>query len=188
MRHDYYLSGRSFALRPVDDRDIETIIALRSDPDRTRFLPPVSGRRQDQQAWLESYYQRPGDYYFAVTNKNDTIGDPLGFVSVYDVEAETGLAQWGRVILKRGSGAFPETVYLSYQFAFEMLAMQCLYIRTVSANEKLLDFHDKCGLRRHAVLAGALAMNNQSYNLVEHRLSAKNWPAVKSFLNGLITA
>jgi RimJ/RimL family protein N-acetyltransferase len=179
MRHDHYLEGEHFALRPVDDGDVEAIISLRSDPERTRFLPPVSGRPEDQRAWLKAYYQRPGDYYFAVVRAREAGRALCGFISVYDVESRLGRAQWGRVILKRGSGAFPEATLLSYQFAFEVLGLKDIYIRTIADNIRPLNFHDQCGLRRQAVLAGAFEINGRRCDAVEHVLSAADWPAVK---------
>jgi RimJ/RimL family protein N-acetyltransferase len=181
MRHNYHLTGRHFSLRPVDDSDVDTIIELRGG-ERTRYLPPVSGNRGDQLAWLSTYYKREGDYYFAVVGPPESGSELYGFISVYDVNKESGGAQWGRVVLQPGSGAFPEATLLSYTFAFELLKVKYIYIKTIAENTAPIAFHDRCGLERFAYHENAFTINGRQFDAIEHRLDEKRWPNVKEYL------
>ncbi len=183
MRHNYHMTGRHVSLRPVDDGDADAIIALRSDPERTRYLPPISARREDQLAWLNSYYAREGDYYFAVVDSPGPGSKVYGFISVYNVDEKDGGAQWGRVILQPGSGAFPEATLLSYAFAFETLKVRYIYIKTIAENTAPLAFHDRCGLERFACHKNAFTINGRRFDAVEHRLDRNGWPAARIHLD-----
>ncbi|RYF66077.1 MAG: N-acetyltransferase, partial [Comamonadaceae bacterium] len=110
MRHDLNLRGLAFGLRPVQDSDAPLLLALRGDPTLNRYLNPTSDRLDDQLAWLQAYYERPGDFYFVVERLHD--GRAEGVASIYNVDTVQKTAEWGRWILRPGSFAAPESALL----------------------------------------------------------------------------
>lgn len=172
MRHNLSVEGAAFRIRPVAEADAAAIIALRSDPLKNRFIHPVSPKIEDQLAWLDLYFSRAGDYYFAV--ETSTGGHFEGTVAIYDVA--DGKGEWGRWVLRPGSMAAPESALLIYRAAFEILGLDEVHCRTVALNESVLSFHDRCGLNRRALLRNAVHLADGPVDAVEHYLTAQQWP------------
>jgi RimJ/RimL family protein N-acetyltransferase len=171
VRHDHRVEGVAFRLRPVELADAGFLVALRTDQTRSRFLNPTSPRLDDQVAWTERYFERPGDYYFVVERTAD--GAAEGALALYD-EVAGDAAEWGRWILRPGSFAAPESALLIYRFGFDDLGLGRVYCRTLTANQTVIDFHAAAGLTE------APGPPNAPY--VEHQMNAPDWPAVRARL------
>lgn len=181
MRHDIRLSGAAFGLRPVVATDAEFIVGLRSDATLNTFINPTSPLVQDQLDWIARYEQREGDYYFVIERLLDRSAE--GLISLYDVVCGEG--EWGRWLLRPGSLAAVESAALIYRCAFDRLGLQAVFCRTVAANERVVSFHDSCGITERRVLPGHFEMRGQRWDAVEHRLTRVAWPAVDARLNHL---
>lgn len=178
MRHDLTLEGEAFALRPIAVRDAEAVIALRTAPGRSDFVHPISPNTEDQVAWIENYFERAGDYYFAVEEKRNLSFE--GTIAIYDRSAAD--AEWGRWVLRGDSLAASESVLLVFRLAMETLNIERLFCRTLVENEKVISFHDRCGLRNAGVLAGAFQIDGRPRDAILHELTAANWPRVRERL------
>ena len=55
MKHELTLEGPAFRLRPLAMGDSAFVLSLRMDEDLSRVLHPVSGRLEDQEAWMRAY-------------------------------------------------------------------------------------------------------------------------------------
>ena len=66
MRHSHVITGEAFRLRPIEERDAEFVVALRSMAGRSQYLNPISPSIDNQLKWLEDYFKREGDYYFVI--------------------------------------------------------------------------------------------------------------------------
>ena len=170
MQHNYTLEGNSYILRPVKKSDASFIASLRSDQDLTKFINKVTSNVADQEAWLESYFLRPDDYYFVVERKSDKRQE--GLISLYDVDENKGVGEWGRWILRKDSSAAVESAYLIYMFAFETLSLNKTVCRTILENKKVCSFHDSCGLARQRTLPRYL---EDHFDAVEHVLTKPEW-------------
>jgi RimJ/RimL family protein N-acetyltransferase len=180
VRHDLSLAGRAYRLRPVEPADAEFILGLRMDPRAGGRLHPVSGRIEDQVAWIETYLERPDDWYWVAERLADR--RPEGTVGLYDLDPARSEAEWGRWILRPGSLAAPESALLLYRAAFERLALTAVHCRTVATNTAVLSFHDRTGLERVGVVPGAFALGDSVVDAVEHRLSRDRWPVTRDLL------
>ncbi|OJI04680.1 GNAT family N-acetyltransferase [Polynucleobacter sp. MWH-Adler-W8] len=185
MRHNFLVSGSAFRLRPVNDEDAEFIRDLRCDPNLNAFLHATNSITQDQLDWLSSYYQRPNDYYFVVERSDNCV--PEGLISLYEVELNTPKqAEWGRWILKSSSLAAVESAALIYKFGFEILDLESIYCRTVASNERVVSFHDSCGIVNRKILKNYFQLGSTSrVDAVEHRLDKKLWPEISTRLQRL---
>ncbi|TFW06311.1 N-acetyltransferase [Oxalobacteraceae bacterium OM1] len=184
MRHDLKLSGAAFRLRPVEDADAAFVVALRSDPELGRYLHRSSNRVEDQLAWLEKYYERSGDYYFVLERQFD--GVPEGVIAVYDLSEDGRIAEWGRWILKPRSLAAVESAWLIYRAAFELIGLHEVYCRTVAENEKVVSFHDSCGIVNRTLLHSHFDIDGRKLDAIEHRVDRRSWSVIAPRLEQLV--
>lgn len=181
MRHDIRLDGYAFALRPIERSDAALIVGLRSDPVRARYLHQIDLSIAAQEAYLDRYYGRPGDYYFVVENR--ATHTPEGLIGVYDiVPGPPSTAEWGRWIIQPGSLAGVESALLIYRVAFGLLGLDEVYARTIVENTAVVSFHDSSGLERRGVLKGHVRIGDQQFDCVEHVLTRSRWPEVEANL------
>lgn len=181
MLHSHILTGPMYRLRPIQDADAQLVLDLRSDPSLTKFLPPLIPDLAKQLAWLKTYYERSGDYYFVI-ERNDT-GRAEGVISLYDVA--NGRGEWGRWILRSDSLAAVESAWLIYGFGFDALGLDEIYCRTVKANEPVVSFHDSCGIPRKAVLKNHFDFAGNPMDAIEHAIDATLWKEIGSNLERL---
>jgi RimJ/RimL family protein N-acetyltransferase len=183
VKHTLAITGRRFRLRPVTLSDAEFIVALRTDPRRSAFIHAISGHLPDQVAWLERYFERPGDYYFVIERLDD--GKPVGTIGLYDVDAVVKSAEWGRWVVQVGSRAGVEGLLLLYRVAFEQLDLEVVYSRTVTTNQRALAIHTAYGLTPHRVLPQHVRLGASLHDAIEHRLMRSAWPAHEPALEQL---
>ncbi len=164
MKHNYSLEGLAYRLRPVKLSDAQFIIDTRlEDAERNRFIHAVSREVKDQEAWLEDYFERSGDYYFIVENR--ITGAAEGVISFYDEDNK--MAEWGRWVIRKGSLAAAESVYLLYRIAFEQAGLQELFCRTIADNTSVVAFHNSIGEKPRARLEAFFELDGVRYDAVE---------------------
>jgi len=175
--HDIALRGYGYALRPVRPEDAALIVALRNEGGP--YINRGAQDEREQRAWISRYLEREGDYYFVAERMRDA--RPDGLAAIYDVDAQARRAEWGRFVVRHGANAAVETALLVYRCAFEVLALESLVCRTLSANAQVVAFHDSCGLARAP--AEVMVMHDGvTRPAVEHRLDRAGWPAVEAKL------
>lgn len=123
MRHNIVMDGHAFRLRPVDVEDAGFILELRTDPDRNQYLHWVSNDLETQRQWLRDYFERPGDYYFLIENRET--GQREGTAGIYNLDRI--FAEWGRWIVRAGSLAALESACLIYRVGFEVLGLESIF-------------------------------------------------------------
>ena len=142
MKHTFHLDGYGYRLRPIRLSDAQFIIDTRlEDMDRNRFVHTISSDLSVQELWLRNYFEREDDFYFVIENRIS--GKSEGLISFYDVC--DGRAEWGRWVVRKGSLAAPESVYLLYRIAFEQAGLHELYCQTISDNTSVVSFHNSIG-------------------------------------------
>lgn len=164
MKHRFMLEGYGYRLRPVRLSDAQFIIDVRlEDMQRNRFIHTISADVGQQEAWLQAYFERDGDYYFVIENR--LTGLPEGLIAFY--HADSGAAEWGRWVIKKGSLAAAESVYLLYRIAFEQAGLQELYCRTVTENTAVVSLHNSIGELTRFVHRNFFELNGVLYDAVE---------------------
>ncbi|HEY3857325.1 MAG TPA: GNAT family N-acetyltransferase [Verrucomicrobiae bacterium] len=182
MRHDLTLSGFGFGLRPVEEKDAEFIVEIRTaDPERTRFLHPIPPDAQAQREWIARYLQRENDYYWVVQRLDN--GQSEGVIGIYDINPTVPTAEWGRWVLRHSSLAAPESALLVYRAAFELIKLESIYCMTVADNKPVVSFHDSCGLRREGTLKEHFKLGEKSFDAVKHVLDRKDWQTIRDRLS-----
>lgn len=183
MRHELSLAGHAFGLRPIADSDAAFAAALRADPALNRHIHAGSGDVQEQLRWMQAYYERERDYYFVVESLRS--GSREGLISVYDIDAASGVGEWGRWVMRQGSLAAVESAWLIYKLSFEMLQLSAVLCRTVADNLRVVSFHDSCGIGQRRELPGFFTLRGQATDGVEHRVERDAWPALSARLERL---
>lgn len=181
MYHDITLRCGRFMLRPVTLQDAEFIFQLRTNPQVGRFIVNTSSTLQQQIAWLERYFERPGDYYFVVQHVDS--GESHGTIAIYDLDQNRRTAEWGRWLIKPGSLCALPSARMIYEYAFEFLNVELLYCRTQEANAKVISFHDSFGAVKTTVMADDPLYGGR---VIEHRLAAAQWPVIRNRTQALI--
>lgn len=183
MRHDLRIDGFAYRLRPIAEEDAELVVSLRSDARLGRYLHQGADDVSSQREWFARYFERPGDYYFVVERLGG--GVPEGVISLYDVDDTERTGEWGRWILRHGSLAAVESAYLVYRIAFDVLGLDSVFCRTVAENEKVVSFHDSCGLKTRRSLPGHFEIDDRRLDAIEHRLEARDWPEIAARLQAI---
>ena len=112
MAHNISLNGFSYRLRPVNIKDAEFIVELRTaDADRNKYINTTSTDENLQKKWILEYETRNNDYYFVIENILDSSQE--GVIAIYDVNDNK--AEWGRWVLKKSSLASIESVDLRFK-------------------------------------------------------------------------
>lgn len=183
MRHDITIQGKRFRLRPIRIDDAEYITWLRSQPQNSKFIHPTVNNVAKQKEWLESYFARDGDYYFAIEQK--LTDNTVGLVSIYNHDEISRSAEWGRWILEKRGYASVESVKLIYTCAFEILNLTSVFCRTLVSNQQVVRFHDKCCLTERVLLKKFFEIDSTCHDAIEHQLYDFDWLRVKKALSKL---
>lgn len=164
MNHNFSLDGYAYRLRPVKLSDAQFIIDTRlEDEERNKYIHKISSDVKVQEAWIEKYLEREGDYYFVVENR--LTREREGLIGFYDVL--DGKAEWGRWVIRKDSLAAVESVDLLYQIAFEKVGLKELYCRTLALNTAVVSFHNSIGEHTREVIKDAFEIDGIFYDAVE---------------------
>ncbi|SAL61402.1 GNAT family N-acetyltransferase [Caballeronia telluris] len=184
MRHDISVEGHAFRLRPIADSDAQFVVELRADPALNAYLHAGAQTREQQLAWLSSYYERAGDYYFVVERRDTDTRE--GVISLYDLDDGARAAEWGRWIIRPGSVAAVESAWLIYRIGLESLGLDAVYCRTVAENAKVVSFHDSCEIAERRVLPRHFEIGGRRVDAVEHQVTRDTWPQIGARLETLV--
>ena len=179
MRHGIVTEGHAFRLRPVDVEDAAFILELRADPERSRYLHPICGGLDAQQRWIETYFERPRDYYFVIENRLTKQREGTAGIVVNESGNE-----WGRWIVRAGSLAGLESACLVYRIGFEVLGLDSILCRTVMENAAAVEFHRSFGLEEVRTLPRYFELDGKLLDAVEMRLTRPRWDAIRGGLEG----
>ena len=177
MRHSLHAEGFGIRLRPVRMDDAAFIVWLRN-------LAHVLGRVGDsatdltrQQAWLNSYFTREGDYYFIV----ETLGGiPVGTHAIYDANGTS--AEHGRLIMRPEVPAVMPCLVNAFDLAFGPMGFTELRGTVVSTNQEVLSLHRKLGCRRIKIEPGGRVIGSKVVDMVHFVLLPEDWAKARERL------
>lgn len=144
LRKARRVQGMQIALRNAQVSDAEFILSLRVNPALNTHISAVSGELSDQIAFLERYTARDGEAFFVI---EDAESRPLGTIRLYDQQGDSFC--WGSWIVR--PDAPPRTgtksALLLYMYGFEHLGFLRSHFDVRQQNERVWQFHEKCGAR-----------------------------------------
>jgi len=137
-----YVRGKSIFLREVSVDDAEFIIALRTDPEKSKYLSGTSNDLDRQKNFISGYSKSDTDFYFVIC---DWKWNRLGTIRIYDIRGDSFC--WGSWILSEDAprNAAIESALLIYDFAFFSLHYSESHFDVRKENERVVDFHKRFG-------------------------------------------
>jgi RimJ/RimL family protein N-acetyltransferase len=170
MEHTLKAEGFGVRLRPVRIEDAAFIVWLRN-------LDHVKGRVGDsatdtaaQEAWLNTYFQRDGDYYFIIETAG---GIAVGAYGIYNVNGAN--AESGRWIIRPEVPAAVPSALLAFDLAFGGLRLKEVHVTTVSTNYGVLSLNRKFGFRETGIERGGVVIGGRPVDLVRFVMTADEW-------------
>ena len=177
VEHTIQAEGFGVRLRPVRMDDAAFIVWLRNLEHAKGRVGDSAATEASQQAWLNSYFDRPGDYYFIIETLD---GLSVGAYGIYDVRGKS--AESGRWVIRPDAPAAIPSAMVAFETAFESLGLSELRVRTVSSNRNVLSLNKKFGFRQTLVEPGAQIIGGESVDMVHFLLPAADWPKVRERL------
>ena len=174
MQHNIQAEGFGVRLRPVRMDDASFIVWLRNLDHAKGRLGDSAITEASQQAWLKSYFDRPGDYYFIIETL-DRIS--VGAYGIYDVRGTS--AESGRWVIRPDVPAAIPSAMLAFDTSFDTLRLSELRVRTVSSNRNVLSLNRKFGFRQTLIEPDAQIIGGESVDMVHFLLLASDWPNVR---------
>jgi len=144
LRKPARILGNQLILRNAAPADAGFIVALRTDPEKSRHLSPTSPDVAKQVEWLEGYATDESQIYLIICDRSDA---PIGTVRIYDCHGDSFC--WGSWILAAGSSssASIESVLIVYHFAL-LLGFRSSHFEVRPENRSVLRFHERFGAER----------------------------------------
>lgn len=128
--------------------------------------PDIAG----QSAWLQTYFERPGDYYFIIETER---GIPIGTQGVYDIRGTS--AEVGRWVIRPGVQAAIPSYVLILDFAFKQLGLEELRATTIVSNRGMISLNRKVGFEQFRIEPHSRIINGQPVDIVHCVLRAETW-------------
>ena len=170
MRHTLQAEGFHVRLRPVRMEDAAFIVWLRN-------LEHVRGRVGDtalsvvgQEAWLQKYFEREGDYYFVAETPG---GIPVGTHGLYDLAS--GSAEKGRQAVRPEVMVGVTVAILATDIGFGQLGLREMRSNTVSTNQNVISLHRKSGFKQVGVLRDHQIIDGKPVDLIQFLLTPEDW-------------
>lgn len=131
--------GANLILRDIEEDDAEFILTLRLDPNKNKYLSPISGKLEDQINWLRTYQKGTGQAYFIICNQKK---ERLGCIRLYD--AINNSYCWGSWLMINGLSPLIslESVLLMYAYG-KYLGFEEARLEVRQRNVSVWKFHEK---------------------------------------------
>jgi len=132
--------GKNINLRIATENDAEFILKLRLNPLLNKYINLTDPNVENQRIWIRNSFEKINDFHFIIESKQ---GIPFGTVAIYDIDYETGVALWGRWVIKPDSFVFfsVESTILILYYAFKKLGLNKLTGGANNKNIPVLNFH-----------------------------------------------
>ena len=177
MEHNVTTEGFGVRLRPVTLSDAAFIVWLRNLSHAVGRVGDSATDTASQEAWLQKYFTREGDYYFVIET---ACGIAVGAYGIYDVRGTS--AESGRWIIRPEVPAAIPSAMLAFETAFDKLGMTELRVSTVSTNSLVLSLNKKFGFKQVGITPASQIINGKPADLVHFLLVAADWPKVREKL------
>ncbi|MDR5903020.1 UDP-2,4-diacetamido-2,4,6-trideoxy-beta-L-altropyranose hydrolase [Halomonas icarae] len=160
-------------LRPMQEHDLEVVLAWRNHPDVRRHMYTQRLITLDEhRVWFERASQTPLRHLL-IYEQN---GEPLGFVNLTVVDSTAGRAEWGFYLAPEapcGSGQGLGQSTLTY--AFKTLGLHKLCGEVLADNQRSQRFHARLGFHREATLRDHFHDGTTYHDVIGFGLLADEW-------------
>lgn len=137
------IEGKTIRMRPVLEADAETTFKMRSDPEKSRYIHSATGTVEDQRVFIRKQIAKEGDYLFIIESLD---GKAIGMKGVYDYDPIARTVETGRFICFGSPIQSVESLYLSFDFAFDDLGVDCIMMSALEKNANMRSMQDRFGV------------------------------------------
>ncbi len=176
MHHTLSNEGFGVRIRPVRMEDAAFIVWLRNQDHAKGKLGDSATSVPAQENWLNTYFERTGDYYFIGETLND--GIPVGTTSIYDQSGTA--AETGRFIVSPDVPAAFQISILTYDLAFERMQLKELRATSVGSNRTLHSYVRKLGFRQTRIEKGGRMIGGEAVDILHFVLTAAAWSKARA--------
>ena len=151
-------------LRPMQMEDIEEYNSLSNDPDIWKYFTKLLSDPSEMKQWVEDALKDKAAYTrmpFTVIDKdtkNICGSTSFGNISFYDKRIEIGWSWLGRKSI--GSGVNKHAKFALLSYAFEVMKMERVEIKTDYLNERAKAALIKVGMKPEGVLRSHIQMHS----------------------------
>ncbi|MFE0505973.1 GNAT family N-acetyltransferase [Peribacillus butanolivorans] len=157
------IKGNSVYLRPINEKDIESIYECFQD-EEILYMTGTTKRLTKEEIGLGlkqfSKDSTRHDFAICLIDTNNIIGD----LSITEIDLENKKAVFRIAIHKKkyfGKGYGTEATRLAQKFTFEELKLNRLELQVFSYNIRGMKSYEKSGFKREGALRQSLFMKNQ---------------------------
>jgi len=130
-----------------------------------------------QERWLNSYFEREGDYYFMIENSHEI---PLGTHSVYNLQ-ETR-AEIGRTVVRPGVSAAVPALLLLFDLFYGQMGLTQMQAVAVANNYAVHSLVRKLGFSQVKVEHAGRVIGGEAIDLVHFVQTPEGWLRVRERL------
>ena len=174
MCADVRLEGSHVYLRPVSLADTDLILRWRSDPRIASQLfserPPT---REEHHEWFAKTRETRDRFEFVIVIRETD--QPIGTIGLSHIDWQRQEAEYGILIGEarwHGKGMAQEASALLLQYAFQVLQLRTVTLRTFADNRPARALYERLGFVQEPALSG----RHQQGNLIRETVTMKLCP------------
>src|ERR1051326_2940310 len=170
MRHALQTEGFGVRLRPVRLEDASFIVWLRHLDHAWGKLGDSASDVPSEEAWLENYFNRAGDYYFIAETLS---GIPVGTIGIYGLSGAS--AEAGRLIMRPDVPAGIPSSVMTLDLGFGRIGLREVRSTSVASNVKVHSYVAKLGFHKVRIEPGGRVIHGQPVDIVHFAMTADQW-------------
>lgn len=182
---DFQLETPRVVLRPMEPQDIEVYNSLSNDADIWKYFTKLLSDQSEMKQWIADALKEKSAFTrmpFTVIDKDtkQVCGSTsYGNISFYDKRIEIGWSWLGKSSMGTGVNTHAKFALLSY--AFEVMKMERVEIKTDNLNERAKAALIKVGMKPEAVLRSHMQMHSdRRRDTIYFSILKPEWPERKA--------
>lgn len=172
-------------LRPMEESDYDHFLPLAQNPDTWKYFTKDLSQKGELKQWVEealvdrSTGKRAPFTIFDKDTKTICGSTSYGNISFYDKRLEIGWTWLGTEYL--GTGINHHAKFSLLSFAFEVMKMERVEVKTDNENERAKAALIKIGMKPEGVLRSHMQMHsNRRRNSIYYSIIKEEWEPVKA--------
>lgn len=177
-----------FRLRPIEERDLETVLGWRnSERIRSHMYTDHVISKEEHLTWFQRIQKEPVPVFLILEHQEK----PIGIVNITQIDKRNNKCFWGFYLgepeAPPGSGTL--LGYFGLNYIFHVLKIRKLCAEAFVFNSASIRFHRKFGFVEEGRFVKHIWKNGQFEDIVSFALFDEDWTKYKSrveksFLNG----
>jgi len=182
------LTGSHVTLRPIDRADRAPLLAAFAEGFEYTFASMVPGEGTID-AWFDAIKRDYASGRARVFTVLDAAGQIAGTTRFLRMNAAHRRVEIGGTLYAarvRRTGLNTEAKRMLLAYAFDVLGVSCVQIRTDFLNLASRRAIERLGARQDAILRAHMVVDGRSRDTVVYSILAHEWPGVRRHLDGLL--